>query len=362
MRNALRTLRSLRRPGDAPYWRIDCHGDYRLRDFLRVGARSERELLLFLKRTFLPWIPLPLPHVPEFGCSTFAARTPDGRALLGRNFDLNRFSPPLTVRTAPADGYASVSTTSPLFLGYSERRPPGRGLLRSLPLLAAPYVPVDGVNERGLAVAVLLVPCERPVHQETGRVPVTTTTAVRLLLDRAATVGEALALLGRFDMHHAIGSAFHFHLADASGASAVVEWGPDGAARTLRPADGEPQCCTNFRLDRRPAEPSARLGTDRYDRMRDALAAAGGRIASTAAAMDLLAAVAHPPGGPAPADVTAGTRWSAVFDLSEPAVLLCAGCDYARSWLIPVARDLHAAGAEAASHAECAENTEEKAP
>ena len=111
MKNALRTLRSLRRPGDALYWQIDCHGDYRLRDFLRVGARSERELLLFLKRTFLPWVPLPLPRVPEFGCSTFATRTPDGHALFGRNFDLNRFSPPLTVRTAPADGYASVQLT-----------------------------------------------------------------------------------------------------------------------------------------------------------------------------------------------------------------------------------------------------------
>ena len=338
MREALRTLRSLRRRESALFWTLDVQGDYRLRDFLRDGARNEREILLFFKRTFLPWIPLPLPRVPEFGCSTFAARTPDGRVLFGRNFDLNRFSPPLAVRTAPADGYASVSTTSPLFLGYSERRLPGRGLLRDLPLLAAPYVPVDGVNERGLAVAVLLVPCEKPVHQETGRTPVTTTTAVRLLLDRAATVDEALALLGRFDMHHAIGSAFHFHLADASGASAVVEWGPDGAARTIRPAPGEAQVCTNFRLDRRPAEPSARLGTDRYDLMERTLAAAGWRIPSEAAAMDLLAAVAHPPGGPAPADVTAGTRWSAVFDLADPSVLLCAGCDYARSWRIPVTR------------------------
>lgn len=338
MTEALRTLRSLRRHDDAPFWTLDVHGDYRLRDFLRAGARNEREILLFLKRTFLPWVPLPLPRVPEFGCSTFAARTPDGRPLLGRNFDLNRFSPPLAVRTAPADGYASVSTTSPLFLGYSERRLPGRGLLRDLPLLAAPYVPVDGVNERGLAVAVLLVPCEKPVHQETGRTPLTTTTAVRLLLDRAATVDEALGLLGRFDMHHAIGSAFHFHLADATGASAVVEWGPDGAARTIRPAPGAPQACTNFRLDLRPAEPSSRLGTDRFDLMEKTLAAAGGRIPSEAAAMDLLAAVAHPRDDWDPSNLVAGTQWSAVFDLAAPSALLCAGCDYARRWRLPVTR------------------------
>lgn len=352
----LRTLRSLRRPGDGLYWQIDCFGDYRLRDFLAVGARNERELLRFLKRTFLPWVPLPMPRVPDFGCSTFTARTPEGHVLFGRSFDLNQFSPPLSVRTRPADGYASISTTSLQFLGYSERRLP-TSLLRSLPLLAAPYVPVDGVNERGFAVAVLLVPGEKPVHQETGKIPITTTTSVRLLLDRAATVDEALDLLARYDMHHAIGSAFHFHLADASGASAVVEWGPDGAARVIRAATSVPerkrpvrsvadapdssgaapfvpQVCTNFRLDARPAEPSSRLGTDRFDLLRDALATSGGLLPSPDAAMDLLAAVAHPRTEWNTGDLTAGTQWSAVFDLTEPSALLCPNCDWTHTQAI----------------------------
>ena len=352
MTNAFRTLRSRRRPGDGLYWQIDCFGDYRLRDFLAVGARSERELLRFLKRTFLPWVPLPMPRVPDFGCSTFTARTPGGHVLFGRNFDLNQFSPPLSVRTHPADGYASISTTSLQFLGYSERRLP-TSLLRSLPLLAAPYVPVDGVNERGFAVAVLLVPGEKPVHQETGKVPITTTTAVRLLLDRAATVDDALDLLARYDMHHAIGSAFHFHLADASGASAVVEWGPNGAARIIRPAAAAPergrpvrpvhdapdpsgavpfvpQVCTNFRLDARPSEPSSRLGTDRFDRLRNVLDLTGGLLSSPEAAMELLAAVAHPRTEWNTGDLTAGTQWSAVFDLTEPSALLCPNCDWTR--------------------------------
>jgi len=65
------------------------------------------------------------------------------------------------------------------------------------------------------------------------------------------------------------------------------------------------------------------LGEDE-DALRAVLAAAGGRIASTAAAMDLLAAVAHPPGGPAPADVTAVAErgdlkvtWKAAGDRAE---------------------------------------------
>ncbi len=87
----LRTLRSLRRTSDAPYWQIDCHGDYRLRDFLRVGARGDRELLEAVRAEFMPLLPrAALPPLPDFGCSTFVVRTPDGRALFGRNFDLDK--------------------------------------------------------------------------------------------------------------------------------------------------------------------------------------------------------------------------------------------------------------------------------
>ena len=70
---------------------------------------------------------------------------------------------------------------------------------------------MDGVNEKGLAAAVLMLPGERPPEPDTGRTPIQTTLAVRLVLDRAATVDEALALLERYEMHHAIGSAFHLH-------------------------------------------------------------------------------------------------------------------------------------------------------
>jgi len=45
-----------------------------------------------------------------------------------------------------------------------------------------------------------------------------------LLLDRAATVDEAVALLKQYDMHSSLASAHHFSIADASGRSAVVEY------------------------------------------------------------------------------------------------------------------------------------------
>lgn len=61
-------------------------------------------------------------------------------------------------------------------------------------------------------------------HQQTEKPDLTTTTAIRLLLDKAATVDEAIALLGQYDMNSSIGSAHHLSIADASGRSVVVEY------------------------------------------------------------------------------------------------------------------------------------------
>lgn len=44
--------------------------------------------------------------------------------------------------------------------------------------------------------------------------------------------------------------------------------------------------------------------------------------------MDLLAAVAHPRTEWNTGDLTAGTQWSAVFDLTAPSAFLCPNCDW----------------------------------
>ena len=367
LRNPVRTLLSLRRPDpDAACWTLDVHGDYRLDRVLARGARNERELLEAVRAEFAPLLPrAALPPLPDFGCSTFVARTPDGRTLFGRNFDLDLRAPPLVVRTRPHDGHASVSTTGLLFLGFPDGRVPDSAL-RRLALLAAPFVPVDGVNEKGLAVAVLMLPEERPPGPDTGRTPIQTTLAVRLLLDRAATVDEALELLDRYEMHHAIGSAFHLHVADASGASAVIEWdGPGGAPRAVRPAAPSApggfahQCCTNFRLAdaAEPAEAGdpLRVGLDRFAALEAALAPAGGVLPDADAAAGLLAAVSHPRDDWGPgAEPVVATQWSAVFDLAAPAVTLWPDCDRRRTRRFPVTRS-GAFPAKIESHAESAE-------
>jgi len=90
--------------------------------------------------------------------------------------------------------------------------------------LAAIYVPLDGMNEKGLVVADLMAGDNEETHQKTDKPDLTTTTAIRLLLDRAANVDEAVELLKQYDMNSSIGAAHHFAVADATGKSVAVEY------------------------------------------------------------------------------------------------------------------------------------------
>ena len=73
-------------------------------------------------------------------------------------------------------------------------------------------------------VADLIAGDKEETHQQTAKPDLTTTTAIRLLLDKASNVDEAIALLAQYDMNSSIGSAHHFSIADAGGKSVVVEY------------------------------------------------------------------------------------------------------------------------------------------
>lgn len=97
----------------------------------------------------------------------------------------------MIVETKPENGYASVSTCNMDFLGFGEDYLP-EGFLNKMLALSAVYVPLDGMNEMGLCVADLMIDTDENICQDTGKTSLTTTTAIRLLLDKAATVDEAV--------------------------------------------------------------------------------------------------------------------------------------------------------------------------
>jgi len=217
----IRAAVSVRKLEDGLY-AMEYKGDYALDQFLaQGGADSDLAVADFVVQdAFHGIIDLNLQGHP-FGCSTLAVESQDGHILFGRNFDWGTCTTYI-VTTRPADGYASVSTVNMDFLtmGLSLSDSP---LTRFLSV-AAPYAPMDGMNEKGLCVAVLMIEDRPGFQQDEGRPDLTTTTAVRVLLDKAANVDEALELLEQYDLHASAGMMVHFALADAAGRSVVVEY------------------------------------------------------------------------------------------------------------------------------------------
>ena len=312
----LLTMAGIERIGEEDLFTMEYKGDYGLDKFLETGASSDGELVQFIVSHVLHGIPLKF-DLPDLGCSTFSARLEDGTPVFGRNFDMYD-SPAMLLTTRPENGYASISMVNLAYIGYSAERLP-MDLASSILTLAAPYVPLDGVNEKGLAVGVLLIDTES-TNQQTEKVDITTTSAIRMLLDRAATVDEAIAMLEQYDMHASAGSCYHFHIADAQGGSVIVEY-VDNVMHVIR---GD--AATNFLLT--PGEYDFGVGQDRYEILRSALDTNGGMFENTQEAMMLLAAVKQMPRE----GKRSTTQWSCVYDQSSASVEVTMDMNYGKTY------------------------------
>ncbi len=87
-------------------------------------------------------------------------------------------------------------------------------------IIAALYAPLDGMNEKGLCVAVNMI----QDSQSSGKPDIITTTAVRMLLNKAATTNEAVELLKLYDFHASMDYMVHLSVADSTGKSVVIEY------------------------------------------------------------------------------------------------------------------------------------------
>lgn len=216
-------------------------GDYGFDKFIKQGgASSDTEVIKFLSQNMFSGVNNLSLNTGGFGCSTLSVKSPEGDAIFGRNFDWHACNA-LVVSSKPSNGYASISTVNMDFItsGYG-------GILNKLPdkvrTMVALYAPLDGMNEKGLCAAVLMIQDSDTINQNTGKPSITTTTAIRLLLDKAANVEEAINLLKQYDMHASMGMMVHFALADAEGHSVVVEYVGNKMIVTETPA------VTNFHL------------------------------------------------------------------------------------------------------------------
>lgn len=203
--------------------------------FLESGASSDSDVMEFLIKNLPGLLSNAVFGSSPFGCSTISASGTDGSRYFGRNFDWNTCEA-LIVHTTPEGGYESVSTVNMDFVGSVGRLPD------AAKTLVAIYAPLDGMNEKGLCVSINMIQDNASIAQNTGKTGITTTTAVRLLLDYAADTVEALELLRQYDLYASMGMMVHFAISDQEGNSVVVEYIDDEMVVTETPV------VTNFYL------------------------------------------------------------------------------------------------------------------
>jgi hypothetical protein len=300
--NADRTLASFRGLDDYPLYAMHYYGDYGFREYLKRGVRANSEPEGSGRAEAGPW-----------ACSCFSVRTRDGRVLVGRNFDWSEH-PALFLFTAPPGAFASVSMVDISYLGFDRGAPAEKNMRH---LLRSPFLPFDGLNERGLAVTMMAVP-----HSEGGRDPkkitIDSLAVIRLLLDYAGTVDKAIDLVGDYNVVFGGGPPIHYLVADSSGDSAVIEF-IDDEMRVLR-GDKNFQVSTNFLLSSNPPQ-NNRTACRRYNRVFETLSRAKGEF-SPENGMDLLRSVSQTGEHP--------TIWSCIYDLNARDVRVAMGRNYGR--------------------------------
>ena len=226
-----------------PYlYQMNYKAAYDLDDLIAKDIDENAELLDYVIGRIGKGLPLKIKsaqvadeegELSTMNCTSFQARNANGEGFLfGRNYDYFK-NPTLVTVSRPKKGYASIAVSDMSHFGYSlEKLPTSIGA--KLSCLAAIYAPVDGMNEKGLCTSIMALP-KQASQQDTEKHDVGTTIIMRLWLDRCASVSEALELLETVDVRHdaAVGSGYHYMVADASGDCAVVEFDKEDGWKTM---------------------------------------------------------------------------------------------------------------------------------
>ena len=289
----VRTMTSLEKVDDFPLYVMKYHGEY----FFDYFAERGTEWGLYRKAYEMA--------NPD-ACTSLAALNPQGDAVFGRNFDWQHRAS-LLLFTEPPNGYASVSMVDLYYLGLEgmQEIPWSKRFI----LLGSPYATIDGMNECGVAIAQNAVP-KRNTPKDPNKLTLLNSQIIRLVLDHAKDVDEALTLIQQYNVDFA-NVCVHFHIADASGKSAIVEY-IDGGISVVRD-DNFWQVSTNY-LFSEAQQPDCW----RYKKASQSLREAQGSI-SQDKAMHLLK------------DTSQGsTVWSVVYNLKSGQIHLVMGKNYDR--------------------------------
>lgn len=295
-----RSLMTLEKVDNHPLYTMTYYGEYRDRLSSMpdpLGAANEWSLAA----------------QPSWGCSLFATLGDEHSRIYGRNFDWEH-SPALLLFTNEPGAMASVTMVDIAYLGFVGER---ADVLLDLPLdeleplLDAPFLPFDGMNEAGLTVGMAAVPAgNMPIDPE--KETIGSLRVMREILDFADTLEEALEILRTYNIDMQGGPALHYLVVDRFGDAALVEF-YEGEMVVI-PNDGPWHQATNFLRSAVGGSPEGVCW--RHDAISEQLEQSGGRI-SVEDAFGLLERVSQ-----------VGTQWSVVYEMKGHRVHVVMGRHY----------------------------------
>ena len=302
---------------DGDVYMMKVKGDFYLDDFVEQGGvKNDNELINFVTSKITKGLLDINISDPEIACSSFTATTENGDSLFARNYDFSKTNTIVVFTEANEGRHASISTVDLQFLGIDIDKGIN-GLMDKITSLAATYAPLDGINDAGVSCGIYMTYQGEetvPTDQNTDRDDLTSTTLLRLILDYADSVEEAVEIASNYDLHDSAKTSYHYMVADASGKSAILEWvngtdatDNDGSARELvvtyndddahiGTIEGEAdyQWISNFVIQPGYYDESTaddKKGYDRYEKIYEELSKTDGILKDEQGAMDILAMV-----------------------------------------------------------------------
>ncbi len=145
-------------------YRMDIRYRYSLNDLLARGITDDQSMVDAILEEALPLLPVTI-QAPSFGCTAFAVVEQDGTACMGRNYDFRYDTSAMVVYCSPQDSYRSVAFAA---LDNIQANTPEQSLKTRLATLTAPFICLDGMNERGCLLLcspwIANPPTSRPVN------------------------------------------------------------------------------------------------------------------------------------------------------------------------------------------------------
>ncbi len=332
-------------------------GDYYFEDYLaQGGAKNDRELLDFIMNKMTKGLLNLSINTSKIGCSSFTAKKSDGQHIFARNYDLYTTNTSIVRVKGNKKRHASISTVDLSFINISPDRNVNN-LISKAYCLAAPYAPLDGLNDAGVSCGIYMTyqgngQTVIATDQNTDLPDISPTALIRMILDYANSIDDAVKFAKSYDMHDSAGTSFHIMVADKSGKSAIFEWvnasnglDGDGSLRKLtvtyndkdqhigqREGEADFQWVTNFIIQ--PGyyaeyNDKALVGYDRYNIMYDELLKNGAVFEDEMSAMKLLQKVAQRTIRPdRKADDLVLTIHSVIYNLDNLSTLWCGNEQY----------------------------------